>query len=61
MRHNAASKMLESGIPLPIISSVLGHVNPDSATVYLTTDEKHLVSCVLPLSILKGKAGDQNV
>lgn len=61
MRHNAASKMLESGIPLSVISSALGHVNFESVNVYLTTDEKHLICCVLPLSILAGKVGDQNV
>lgn len=60
MRHNAASKMLESDIPLPVISSALGHVNPDSVTVYLTTDEERLVSCVLPLSVLMEKSGIEN-
>lgn len=57
LRHNAASKMLENGIPLPVISSALGHTNPDSTAIYLTTDEAKLVECALPLAILKMEEG----
>ena len=33
LRHNAASKLLRAGTPLPTISAVLGHANPDSTNV----------------------------
>ena len=49
LRHHAASKLLRAGTPLPTISAVLGHSNPDSTYVYLSTDTEHMRSCVLPL------------
>ncbi|MEC5180901.1 tyrosine-type recombinase/integrase [Arthrobacter sp. CG_A4] len=49
LRHNAASKLLRAGTPLPTISAVLGHASPDSTTVYLSMDAEHLRACVLPL------------
>lgn len=49
LRHNAASKMLKAGTPLPVISSVLGHADPDSTNVYMEADERSMAACVLPL------------
>lgn len=49
LRHNAASKMLKAGAPLPVISSVLGHADPDSTNVYMEADERSMAACVLPL------------
>ncbi|WP_427135070.1 tyrosine-type recombinase/integrase [Pseudarthrobacter sp. S9] len=49
LRHNAASRLLRAGTPLPTISAVLGHASQDSTTVYLSMDAEHLRACVLPL------------
>ena len=48
-RHNAASSMLRSGVPMADISAVLGHQDPDIVSVYLSTDEDTMASCTLPL------------
>lgn len=49
LRHNAASKLLRAGIPLPTISALLGHADPNSTNVYLGTDFEQMRACVLPL------------
>ena len=51
-RHNAASRMLRKGIPLTTISAVLGHYDPNSVNIYLTTDENKLTECTLPLPVV---------
>lgn len=48
-RHNAASSMLRSGVPMSDISSVLGHKDLNIVSVYLTTDSVTLRTCTLPL------------
>ena len=48
-RHSAASRMLRKGIPLPVISEMLGHGNKDSVMIYITTDDAKLTECTLPL------------
>jgi site-specific recombinase XerD len=48
-RHSYASRMLRNGIPLPVISEALGHNSPDSTMRYLSTDEKIMAECTLPL------------
>ena len=48
-RHNAASSMLRSGVPMADISAVLGHQDPNIVSVYLSTDEDTMASCTLPL------------
>lgn len=48
-RHNAASAMLKSGVSMSNISAVLGHTDPNIVSVYLSTDEKTMVSCTLPV------------
>jgi integrase len=55
-RHNAASRMLRKGIPLTTISAILGHIDPNSVTVYLTTDEDKLAECTLPLPVIGKEA-----
>jgi len=49
MRHTLASSLLKENIPLPIISTILGHSNTASTTTYLKVDEKQLIKCCLPL------------
>ena len=48
-RHSTASRMLRSGIPLPVISDMLGHKSKDSVMIYITTDDAKLAECTLPL------------
>ena len=48
-RHSAASRMLRNGVPLPVISEMLGHGSRDSVMIYITTDEVKLAECTLPL------------
>ena len=50
LRHHVASKMLKNGVAVQTISLTLGHVNPNSTDIYLTTDEKKLRDCALTLS-----------
>lgn len=49
LRHNAATRMIESDTPLPTVAAVLGHADPDSADDYISTDEKRMRMCVLTL------------
>jgi integrase len=49
LRHNAATRLLRAGTPLPTISAVLGHSSPESTNAYLATDTEHVRACVLPL------------
>ncbi len=46
-RHHAASSMLESGIPQPVISRLFGHTSPDSLDPYLMADFRHLKECAI--------------
>jgi len=48
-RHTAAARLLAAEVPLPIISSLLGHSNKNSTRVYLSTDLEHLRDCALGL------------
>ncbi len=47
LRHTAASRMLEHGTPLAIISDILGHTDTDSTAVYLKVDVNKLKECCL--------------
>lgn len=49
LRHTLATVMLESGVPLPSITAVLGHSSIDSTECYLDFDIKHLAECCLDL------------
>jgi len=57
LRHHVASKMLKKGVAVQTISLTLGHVNPNSADIYLTTEEKKLRDCALTLSAIPMKVG----
>ena len=48
-RHSTASRMLRNGVPLPVISDMLGHKNKNSVMIYITTDDARLAECTLPL------------
>jgi integrase len=47
LRHNAASRMLRAAVPLPTISAVLGHADPESTNQYMSVDLDRLLQCVL--------------
>lgn len=47
LRHSLASMLLESNTPLPVISTILGHSNLDSTSIYLKNDLNKLKECVL--------------
>lgn len=47
LRHTAASRMLEHGTPLAVISDILGHTDTDSTAVYLKVDINKLKECCL--------------
>jgi site-specific recombinase XerD len=47
LRHNAASRMLRAATPLPTISAVLGHADPESTNQYMSVDHDRLLQCVL--------------
>ncbi len=48
-RHSTATRMLRKGVPLSVISEALGHGNPNSVMIYLSTENAKLVECTLPL------------
>ncbi|WP_366921708.1 tyrosine-type recombinase/integrase [Metallumcola ferriviriculae] len=58
-RHNAASHMLKSGVPLYDISTALGHCNPNSVDVYLATDEHMMAQCCLPVPFVEGGVSNE--
>jgi integrase len=49
LRHNAASRLLRAAVPLPTISAVLGHADPESTNQYMSVDTDRLLQCVLPV------------
>ncbi len=49
LRHNAASTMVKNEVPIETITAILGHSGPDTTDIYITTDEKRLKECVLPM------------
>jgi len=47
LRHSLSSMMLESSVPLPIISDILTHSSTDTTKVYLKIDIRQLRECAL--------------
>lgn len=47
LRHSAGSMLLEMETPLPVITDILGHSDPNITAVYLKTDLQKLAECVL--------------
>ncbi|MGP9659969.1 tyrosine-type recombinase/integrase [Arthrobacter sp. AOP36-C1-22] len=47
LRTSFATRMLEGGTPLPVISEALGHRGISSAKHYLAADEAHMRECCL--------------
>lgn len=49
LRRTFASKLLNSGAALPIISAALGHTGRETLKPYLSTDEKKMRRCAIEL------------
>ena len=49
LRHSLATNMLKQNIPMPIISTVMGHQNTATTSVYLSVDIEKLRKCALPV------------
>lgn len=49
LRRTAATKLFENNVSSSIISASLGHSNPDSVDVYISTDSKKMRKCALNL------------
>lgn len=49
LRHALASNMLAERVPLPVITSVLGHSSSTSTMVYLRVDIEGLRQCALDI------------
>jgi integrase/recombinase XerD len=47
LRHSLASNLLEQGVPLHVISDVLGHLELNSTTIYTKIDLSQLSLCAL--------------
>lgn len=50
LRRTAATRLFENNISSTVISASLGHLNPDSADVYISTDYERMRKCALSLS-----------
>lgn len=55
-RASFATRMLEGGTPLPVISGALGHRGIDSAKHYLATDERRMRECCLDFAGIEPRA-----
>lgn len=49
LRHRLATTMVQNDTDISIVSSALGHVNPNSVNSYLEADTKHLKLCALSI------------
>ena len=47
LRHSVGSMLLEMETPLPVITNILGHSDPNVTAVYLKTDLQKLAECIL--------------
>ncbi len=47
LRHSLAAALLEKNTPLPVISGILGHKNPETTKIYLSIDLNALSKCAL--------------
>lgn len=47
LRHSVGSMLLEMETPLPVITNILGHSDPNITAIYLKTDLEKLAECIL--------------
>lgn len=60
LRHSLASNMLENGIPIMTISSILGHSLKQSTQTYLKIDIRQLAKCCLTIPPLSNNLFSDN-
>ena len=60
-RRTFASRLLNSGAALPVISEMLGHTDRNSVQCYLSTDEEKMKRCSLSLSLIPYEGGAYHV
>ena len=60
-RRTFASRLLNSGTALPIISEMLGHTDQNSVQCYLSTDEEKMKRCSLSLAMIPDEGGAYHV
>lgn len=51
LRHSLAAELLKNDVPLPVISSILGHTNSQSTENYLRVDVEKLKQCALVVEV----------
>jgi len=57
-RRTYASRLLQCGTPLPLISEMLGHISRNAVQSYLSTDEAKMKRCALDLAMIPFQRGD---
>lgn len=57
-RKTFASRLLQCGTPLEMISEMLGHIDKNSVQYYLSTDDEKMKRCALDLSLIPYQRGD---
>ncbi|MCR4616811.1 MAG: tyrosine-type recombinase/integrase [Lachnospiraceae bacterium] len=60
-RRTFASRLLNAGVELPIISEMLGQISKNTVQCYLSTDETKMKRCSLSLSMIPYEGGAYNV
>ena len=58
LRHTLASTMLAKDVPLPVISSVLGHITQKATSIYLHIDIDRLKECALDPEVFLNHANN---
>jgi site-specific recombinase XerD len=48
LRHTLATRLLQSGVPLPEVADVLGHQTIDTTMIYTKVDLPSLVQVAMP-------------
>jgi integrase len=57
-RRTFASRLLQCGVEVSMISDMLGHIDKNTAQRYLSTDEVKMKRCALNLSAIPYRRGD---
>lgn len=55
LRHTLASRLLEQGTPIPVISGILGHRDSNTTMEYLRIGVEQLRSCTLEVEVQHGR------
>lgn len=61
LRRTFATRLLNSGVELPVISEMLGQISRDNVQCYLSVDEKNMKRCSLSLSLIPYMGGVYHV